>query len=175
MSISIKLIEKSGVQLFTIMGLLNDFKKSMQIISSIGYKNIELFGPYPFSSDKTKKEWLWQYKYLPTYKSFCYLVKYQNKIIGYYHVPTFKFHFEKKVFLIGNVQDVGILKEYRSLGIFKSLSKYAIKDLSKKVDLLYTFPNKYSIKNFTLNNNFTFFRYLPIFIKQTFSFLFFHF
>ncbi len=118
---------------------------------------------------KTKKEWLWQYKYLPTYKSFCYLVKYQNKIIGYYHVPTFKFHFEKKVFLIGNVQDVGILKEYRSLGIFKSLSKYAIKDLSKKVDLLYTFPNKYSIKNFTLNNNFTFFRYLPIFIKQTFS------
>tara|TARA_B100001059_G_C17829007_1_gene583339 strand:- start:1098 stop:1979 length:882 start_codon:yes stop_codon:yes gene_type:complete len=57
MSIDIKLIEKSGVQLFTIMGLLDDFKKSMQIISSIGYKNIELFGPYPFSSDETKKEW----------------------------------------------------------------------------------------------------------------------
>ena len=117
---------------------------------------------------KTKKEWLWQYKNLPTNKSFCYLAKDKKEIIGYYHVPTFKFNFDNKVYLIGNVQDVGILKEYRNLGVFKSLSKYAVKDLSKKVDLLYTFPNKYSIKNFSLNNNFSFLKYLPIFVKQTF-------
>ena len=130
--------------------------------------NTEKINSSRLKTKKTKREWLWQYKKLPTHKSFCYLAKHQKKIIGYYHVPVFKFLFDNKAFLIGNAQDVGVLKEYRGLGIFKNLSKYAIKDLSKKVDLLYTFPNKYSIKNFTLNNNFLYLKYLPIFIKQTF-------
>ena len=45
----------SGIQLFTLMNLLNDFEKTIKKIRDTGFKNIELFGPYPFSADETKK------------------------------------------------------------------------------------------------------------------------
>ena len=47
----------SGIQLFTLMNLLNDFEKTIKKIRDTGFKNIELFGPYPFSSNETKKDW----------------------------------------------------------------------------------------------------------------------
>ncbi len=47
----------SGIQLFTLMNLLDDFEKTIKKIRDTGFKNIELFGPYPFSSDETKEEW----------------------------------------------------------------------------------------------------------------------
>lgn len=48
-----------GVQLFTIPSLVDkDLKGTLSTLSQIGYKEIEFFGPYPFSAEATKKEWV---------------------------------------------------------------------------------------------------------------------
>ena len=129
-------------------------------------------GTKEFRKQTTKKNWLWQYKKLPTSKSFCYLAKDKKKIIGYFHVPVFKFKFKKKNYSIGNAQDVGVLENFRGRGIFKQLSGFALKDLSKKIDLVYSFPNKFSIKNFIFKNKFNYLGELPIYFKPTFQFNF---
>lgn len=47
-----------GIQLFTIPRMVdNDFKGTLQLLSKIGYKEIEFFGPYPFSAESTKQHW----------------------------------------------------------------------------------------------------------------------
>mgnify|MGYP005831593071 CR=1 FL=1 len=45
----------SGIQLFTLMNLLNDFEKTIKKIRDTGFKNIELFGPYPFRDRKSTR------------------------------------------------------------------------------------------------------------------------
>lgn len=51
-------LDKIGVQLFTIPKLLqNDFEGTIKLLASIGYKEVEFFGPYPFSTDAVKKSW----------------------------------------------------------------------------------------------------------------------
>lgn len=48
-----------GVQLFTIPHLVDkDLKGTLKLLADIGYKEIEFFGPYPFSAEATKKEWM---------------------------------------------------------------------------------------------------------------------
>ena len=47
-----------GVQLFTIPGMVDkDFRETLKTIHEIGYKEVEFFGPYPFSADETKEQW----------------------------------------------------------------------------------------------------------------------
>ena len=47
-----------GVQLFTIPGLIEkDLRGTLQLLSEIGYKEVEFFGPYPFSNQQTKEAW----------------------------------------------------------------------------------------------------------------------
>lgn len=47
-----------GVQLFTIPGMVDkDFKETLKTLSGIGYREVEFFGPYPFSADETKVQW----------------------------------------------------------------------------------------------------------------------
>ena len=49
---------KLGVQLFTIPHLVDqDLKGTLKTLADIGYKEIEFFGPYPFSAASTIKEW----------------------------------------------------------------------------------------------------------------------
>ena len=51
-------LKKIGVQLFSIPKLLEkDFAGTMQKVASIGYKEIEFFGPYPFSPQQEKDGW----------------------------------------------------------------------------------------------------------------------
>ena len=121
-----------------------------------------------FTKKTSIKKWLWQYVKLPTKKTYCYLVKKNQTIIGYFHVPIYKISINRKNYLIGNVQDVAISKLYRGFGIFKKLSKFAVDDLKDKVDLLYTFPNNLSLENFIKHNTFSFFKYVPLYIKTTF-------
>lgn len=53
-----KMKKKYGLQLFTIPAMVsNDFKSALQLISNIGYKEIEFFGPYPFSAPETIEQW----------------------------------------------------------------------------------------------------------------------
>ncbi|MEM9888321.1 MAG: TIM barrel protein [Bacteroidota bacterium] len=47
-----------GIQLFTIPRLVdNDLKGTLKLLSETGYKEVEFFGPYPFSAEATKRQW----------------------------------------------------------------------------------------------------------------------
>jgi len=52
------LMNHIGIQLFSVPKLLtNNFEGALKMLSSIGYKEIEMYGPYPFSTEKAKKYW----------------------------------------------------------------------------------------------------------------------
>jgi sugar phosphate isomerase/epimerase len=47
-----------GIQLFSLPRMLStDFLGAMKLLKDLGYKELELFGPYPFSSESSKKSW----------------------------------------------------------------------------------------------------------------------
>lgn len=47
-----------GVQLFTIPQMVSrDLKGTLKLLSEIGYKEVEFFGPYPFSAPETIESW----------------------------------------------------------------------------------------------------------------------
>lgn len=49
---------KLGIQLFSVPKMLSEnFEGAIQMLSSQGYKELELFGPYPFSAEKARKGW----------------------------------------------------------------------------------------------------------------------
>jgi len=51
-------IKNIGLQLWSIAKTLEkDFTGALQMLSQIGYKELELFGPYPFSTEKDKASW----------------------------------------------------------------------------------------------------------------------
>ena len=51
-------IKNVGLQLWSIAKTLEkDFTGALQMLSQIGYKELELFGPYPFSTEKDKASW----------------------------------------------------------------------------------------------------------------------
>ena len=52
------IINSIGVQLFSLPKLLeDDFNAGIKIISDIGYNEIEMFGPFPFSINAAKERW----------------------------------------------------------------------------------------------------------------------
>lgn len=47
-----------GVQLFTVPKLVEaDLPGTLALLAEIGYREVEFFGPYPFSADATKQAW----------------------------------------------------------------------------------------------------------------------
>lgn len=51
-------LSRLGVGLFTVPKLLNDdFAGTLKMIAQIGYKEVELFGPYPFSTQADLEGW----------------------------------------------------------------------------------------------------------------------
>jgi sugar phosphate isomerase/epimerase len=51
-------LKRIGVQLFSIPKLVEkDFAGTMKMLATIGYKEIEFFGPYPFSPSAEKERW----------------------------------------------------------------------------------------------------------------------
>jgi len=51
-------INNIGLQVWSIAKFLEqDFTGNLQMLSQIGYKELELFGPYPFSTQKDKDAW----------------------------------------------------------------------------------------------------------------------
>jgi sugar phosphate isomerase/epimerase len=53
-----KLNKKVGIQLFSLPKMLSDdFEKGIKMLAKIGYKEIEMYGPFPFSTDSAKKNW----------------------------------------------------------------------------------------------------------------------
>jgi len=53
-----KLLDKIGIQFFSLPKMLEkDFAGALAMLSKMGYKEVELYGPYPFSPDSEKKSW----------------------------------------------------------------------------------------------------------------------
>ena len=53
-----KLLEKIGVQLFSVPSSLEkDFRGTIAILAQMGFTEIEMFGPYPYSADSGKERW----------------------------------------------------------------------------------------------------------------------
>lgn len=53
-----KLVKKVGIQLFSVPKALDaDFAGTIKMLAGIGYKEVELFGPYPFSTQAAKDSW----------------------------------------------------------------------------------------------------------------------
>jgi len=53
-----KLLDKIGIQFFSLPKLLEkDFGGTLTLLSKMGYKEVELYGPYPFSTDAARKRW----------------------------------------------------------------------------------------------------------------------
>ena len=51
-------LNKIGIQLFSLPKLLEkDFRSAIQLLNQIGYTELELYGPYPFSTDAAKASW----------------------------------------------------------------------------------------------------------------------
>lgn len=51
-------IQKIGVQLFSLPRLLDkDFSAAIAMLAQMGYKEVEMFGPYSFSSAVTQERW----------------------------------------------------------------------------------------------------------------------
>ncbi len=47
-----------GVQLFSLPKRLNDdLPETIEMLAQMGYTEVELFGPYPFSTDQSRAEW----------------------------------------------------------------------------------------------------------------------
>ena len=54
----LKAKNKLGIQLFSIPKMLSeDFVGGIKMLSELGFKELELFGPFPFSADSAKKSW----------------------------------------------------------------------------------------------------------------------
>ncbi|WP_297693317.1 sugar phosphate isomerase/epimerase [uncultured Eudoraea sp.] len=53
-----KNLKTIGVQLFSLPKILEkDFRGGIRALSEMGYKEIEMYGPYPFSVDSVKERW----------------------------------------------------------------------------------------------------------------------
>ena len=51
-------LDRVGLQVWSIAKFLaEDFEGSLKLLSDIGYKELELFGPYPFSTQSDKDSW----------------------------------------------------------------------------------------------------------------------
>lgn len=47
-----------GIQLFSLPKMLsNDFVGGVEMLAKMGYKELELYGPFPFSTDNAQKSW----------------------------------------------------------------------------------------------------------------------
>ena len=51
-------LQDIGLQLFSVPHLLEqDFDRGIELLAQMGFKKLELFGPYPFSADEAKARW----------------------------------------------------------------------------------------------------------------------
>ena len=127
------------------------------ILTEVGAHNVEIYN---------QTYWDWQYKQLPTGKSFVYAAWDGDKIIGYYHVPVYRFIENGEEKLIGNIQDVAVNPTYRGVGLFRRLAEFANEDLNRsEIALIYTFPNDKSIRTFLKYNKFSTVCAVPTYLR----------
>ena len=53
-----KRLKKIGIQLFSLPKLLEkDFRNAIKMLAQMGYRELELYGPFPFSATSAKESW----------------------------------------------------------------------------------------------------------------------
>lgn len=110
--------------------------------------------------------WDWQYRQLPSGKSYVYGAWDGDKLVGYYHVPVYRFMVGDTERLVGNIQDVAVNPNYRGQGLFRRLAEFANEDLDRSdVELIYTFPNHKSIRTFLKYNDFKKVSAVPAYVR----------
>ena len=58
MNPAIQALDSVGIQLFSLPKMLDvDPEKAFEMLGAMGYKEIELYGPYPFSAESNKQRW----------------------------------------------------------------------------------------------------------------------
>lgn len=101
------------------------------------------------------QKWLWQYKNLPGHDTRIYICYWENKIVGYYHVPVYEGLANGKKKNFAMVQDVAVSSLMRGRGVFRQIAEFATNDLvNSNVNLIYTFPNQKSIHTFIKYNGY---------------------
>lgn len=106
---------------------------------------IELFNRV-FDTNKTLDDWLYKHNENPESDDFyMYAATHSGKIIGIVaYMPSIYSINDEKLLLV-QACDAAIDKEYRRMGVFSDIVKFAENDLKKKqVDGTFGFPNKYS-------------------------------
>lgn len=127
------------------------------ILTEVGAHNVDIYN---------QTYWDWQYKQLPTGKSYVYAAWDGDRIIGYYHIPVYRCVIDGEEKLIGNIQDVAVNPNYRGVGLFRKLAEFANEDIDKtEVDLIYTFPNDKSIRTFLKYNKFSTVSAVPTYLR----------
>lgn len=131
------------------------------ILTEVGAHNVDIYD---------EAYWDWQYRQLPTRKSYVYGVWDGGQLIGYYHVPLYRCMINGEEKLVGNIQDVAVNPHYRGKGLFRQLAEFANQDLDRsEVDLIYTFPNQKSIRTFLKYNNFKTVCTVPAYLRPIHS------
>jgi Acetyltransferase (GNAT) domain len=103
----------------------------------------------------SEKNWIWQYKNLPSKDVRIYVCLSEDKIVGYYHVPVYEGTVEGARKKIAVVQDVAVSIQMRGQNVFRRLAEFATSDLAhSNIDLVYTFPNEKSIHTFLKYNGY---------------------
>lgn len=116
------------------------------ILGEVGAHNIDIYD---------EAYWRWQYQQLPSHLSHVFVALDGEKIVGYYHVPTYACKVDGRILTMGNVQDVAVAPEYRGKGLFRDLTSFANSQLNGRVDFIYTFPNVKSIRTFVKYDAYT--------------------
>lgn len=98
---TLKMKKKYGLQLFTIPAMASkDFKGTLELISNIGYKEIEFFGPYPFSAPETIEQWKTMSSQLGIKQNafYGYSTKETAKLLKEYHLSSPSMHLDMMTF-----------------------------------------------------------------------------
>ena len=115
-----------------------------------------------------EKAWVWQHQKLPSKKSRVYIVKREEEILGYYHVPIYQAIFSGEIKTLAMIQEVAVSKKIRGKGVFRNLADFVHQDLlNSSIDFIYTFPNYRSIHTFINYNGYTNIKTFNIYILPT--------
>ncbi len=108
---------------------------------------------------------LWEWQYLhPERGSLVVIAAVGGVICGYYHALLFDMRRRERAALGAIVQDVGTLRQYRRLGVFRAMGGFALDELrARGIDFIYTFPNARSLPSFVRNHSYTVVGRVPVY------------
>ena len=90
----------------------------------------------------------WQYFQTPTGSAKLYTIREKDKIVSFYAAVAMSLRINEKIYSARMIQDVMTLPDYRGRGYLHHLAKACFKEMNKKNEIGFTFPNEKSHKSF---------------------------